>query len=93
MWVRIPVLTLVSLEQDTLLELFLFTQGYNWVPARVEVDIVYDKAMGAWAVYFPGNWERLKGCYWPYDQDTNVKRIRIIVKMRYKNLLLILRFY
>ena len=34
-------------EQDTLLQLLLFTQGYNWVPARVEVDIVYEKATSA----------------------------------------------
>ena len=31
------------LEQDTLLKLLLFTQGYKWVPARVEVDIVNEK--------------------------------------------------
>ena len=30
------------LEQDALLQLFLFTQGYKWV--RVEVDILYIKA-------------------------------------------------
>ena len=28
------------LEQDTLLKLLLFTQGYKWVPARVAIDTV-----------------------------------------------------
>ena len=32
------------LEQDTLLQLLLFTQGYKWVHVRVEVDIVSEKA-------------------------------------------------
>ena len=31
------------LEQDTLLYLLFFTQGYKWVPAKVEVDIVNEK--------------------------------------------------
>ena len=35
------------LEQDSLLKLLLFTQGYKLVPARVEVDIVNEKAFGA----------------------------------------------
>ena len=34
------------LEQDTLLQLLLFTQGCTWA-ARVEVDIVYEKATSA----------------------------------------------
>ena len=64
------------LEQDTLL-LFL-TQGYKWV----QVDIVYEKAFGTprqlRAVYAPGSWERSKGCYWPNDQDINVKPIEAV---------------
>ena len=35
------------LEQDALLELLLVIQWFKWVPVRVEVDTVYDKAFGA----------------------------------------------
>ena len=35
------------LEQDTLLYLLFFTQGYKWVPAKVEVDIVNEKTFVA----------------------------------------------
>ena len=65
-------------EQETLLQLLLFTQGYKWVPVRVEVDIVFEKAtspMAVGAAYFPGSWEILQDCYSPNDQDTNLKRI------------------
>ena len=34
-------------EQYTLLQLLLFTEGYKWDPARVDVDIVNKKAFGA----------------------------------------------
>ena len=49
MWVRILAATCGTcvLEQDTLLWLLLFTQEYKWVPARVEVDIVFEKVSGA----------------------------------------------
>ena len=63
----------------------LFTQGYTckWVPVRVEVDIVYEIAFGALqqllAVYSPGSWKRLKGCYWPNDEGTFIKRIDIVI--------------
>ena len=30
------------LEQDTLLQLLLFTQEYQWVPTREEIVIVFD---------------------------------------------------
>ncbi len=32
------------LEQDALKQLLLFTDGYKWVPERVESDIVFEKA-------------------------------------------------
>ena len=32
------------LEQDASPKLLLYNQGYKCVPARVEVDIVYEKA-------------------------------------------------
>ncbi len=69
------------LEQDTLLKLLLFTQGYKWVPARVEVDIVFEKAFGKPqqpGLYTPQG-ERLQECYWPNDQGTNVKRIETLL--------------
>ena len=47
------------LEQDSLLCLLLYTYGHKWVPAMVQVDIVYEKAFGAprqlGAVYSPGS--------------------------------------
>ena len=55
----------------------------EWVPARVEVDIVFEKAIGASrqlrAVYSPGSCERLKEYFWPNDQGTNVKRIDMLL--------------
>ena len=33
------------IEQDAILQLLLFTQRYKWVPARVNVDIVFEKAV------------------------------------------------
>ena len=44
MWVRILAATVVLVSLSKLL---LFTQEYKWVPARVEVDIVIEKAVGA----------------------------------------------
>ena len=56
-----------------------FREISNFLPARVEVDIVYEKAFGAprqLGLYTPqGSWERLTGCSWPNDQGANVKRI------------------
>ena len=42
-WVRIPVMALVSLSKTTYFYLVPFTQGYKWVSARVQVDIVFEK--------------------------------------------------
>ena len=51
---------------------------------RVEIGIVYEKAFGALVarvVYSHGSRERLKECYWPSDQGTNVivKRIETVI--------------
>ena len=35
------------LKQNALLLLLFFTQGYKWVPMRVDADIVHEKAFGA----------------------------------------------
>ena len=43
----IPCHDTCVLEQDAFLELLLFTQEYKWVPAKVEVYIVYERAFGA----------------------------------------------
>ena len=72
MWVRILAATCGTfLEQDTLLWLLLFTKDYKWVPARVEVDIVFEKVFGAEKDY--------RNDYWPSDQGTNVKRIEALL--------------
>ena len=59
---------------------------YKWVPARVEVDIVYDKALGETrqprAVHSP----KVKGMLLANDQGTNVKSIETLLKTAlYKN--------
>ena len=53
-----------ALEQDTLLQLLLFIQGYKWVPARVEVDTVFEKAFGTpqqLRLYAPKELRKIKG--------------------------------
>ena len=39
-----PFFKISVLEQDALLSLLFFNKGFRWVPARLEVDIVYEKA-------------------------------------------------
>ena len=64
--------TCVLDEQDTLLQLLLFTQGYKCVPPRVEVDIVYEKVFGA--LRLSRELRKIKNeCFWPNDQGTIVK--------------------
>ena len=67
--------------------MILFTQGYKWVPTRVEVDIVYEKGHSCLprAVHL-----KIKGSYWPNDQGTNVNHIEMVSgNVVYKNQLLI----
>ena len=48
---------------------------------RVEVDTVYAKAFGALRLPLTpqGAENRLKECYWPNDQGSNVKRIETVI--------------
>ena len=69
-------MTLVSLSKVLYYNSFSSPRG-KWV----EVDIVYEK--GTSALGSSGLYRDLrnikKGCYWPYDQGTNVKRIDTVI--------------
>ena len=70
------------LEQDSLLCLLLYTYGYKWVPARVQVDIVNEKAFRAC---------NSLGCILP-NEPRKIKGIlsrQFVWKALYKNLLLL----
>ena len=58
-------MTLETLSKTLYYKLLLFTQGYEWVPARVEVDIVYGKAFGVLGLpmlcILPRELEKIKG--------------------------------
>ena len=43
-WVKVLLLALVSLRKLLYYNCFSAHRGYKWVPARVEVDIVFEKA-------------------------------------------------
>ena len=81
MWVRILAATveLESLSKTFYCHCFSSPRGYKWVPARVEVDIVLEKAFGALrqsGLYTPqGAKKDYRNDFWPYDLGTNVKRI------------------
>ena len=59
----------------------LFTQGYKWVPARVEVVIVFaTEPLECPGLYTPqGAGERLQAYYGYNDSRTHVKYIDMII--------------
>ena len=67
MWVRIPVMTLGVLEQDTIIaSLQTAPRGKKSVPARVEVDFMFEKALerhGSPGLYTSQGAENLLDCY------------------------------
>ena len=46
-WVRMLIMSLLSLSKIFYYNCFSSPRGINWVPARVEVDIVYEKTTSA----------------------------------------------
>ena len=79
-WILAATVVLVSLSKTLYCDCFSSPREYKWVPARVEVDIVFEKAFWALrqlrAVYTPQGAEKdYRDDYWPSDQGADVKRI------------------
>ena len=95
MWVRIPFMTCVCLSKILYYHCFSSPRGIKWIPARVEVDILFEKAFIAprqlrLYTVLPRELRNITGMLLANDEGTYVKCTDPVnVKSLYKSSLVI----